>query len=128
MGTRVPGPASPSSPASAGGADATQPFPATEDSSPIEFIGRYRVEKTLGQGGFGVVYLAHDSQLNRRVAIKVPRSFVFSCPDDAKLYMAEARTVAGLDHPHIVPVFDVGSSTQHPCFIVSKYIEGADLQ
>src|SRR5262249_50249075 len=41
--------------------------------------------------------------------------------------LAEARTVASLDHPHIVPVFDVGSTEQYPCFVVSKYIDGTDL-
>jgi formylglycine-generating enzyme required for sulfatase activity len=46
---------------------------------------------------------------------------------DAEAYLSEARTVANLDHPNIVPVFDVGSTEQFPCFIVSKYIDGTDL-
>lgn len=90
-------------------------------------IGRYRIERVLGQGGFGLVYLAHDEQLNRLVAIKVPHARLISKPEDAEPYLAEARTVAGLDHPGIVPVHDVGCTQECPCYIVSKYIEGADL-
>jgi serine/threonine protein kinase len=48
-------------------------------------------------------------------------------PEDAEAYLAEARTVANLDHPHIVPVYDVGSTPDFPCFVVSKYIDGTDL-
>jgi serine/threonine protein kinase len=90
-------------------------------------IGRYRVQGVLGKGGFGVVYLAHDGQLQRRVAIKVPHRELISQPGDAEAYLVEARTLARLDHPHIVPVHDVGSSDEVPCFIVSKYIDGANL-
>ena len=90
-------------------------------------IGRYRIEKVLGKGGFGIVYLANDEQLNRRVAVKVPHTKLISKPEDAEAYLAEARTVANLDHPGIVPVHDVGSVESCPCYIVSKYIPGTDL-
>ena len=90
-------------------------------------IGRYRVEKALGQGGFGVVYLAHDDQLSRPVAIKVPHRRLVARPEDAKAYLTEARIVANLDHPNIVSVHDVGSTEDMPFFIVSKYIEGSTL-
>jgi eukaryotic-like serine/threonine-protein kinase len=91
------------------------------------FIGRYRVEKLLGKGGFGSVYLAYDEQLSRPVAIKVPHAHLLSRPEDAELYAVEARTVANLDHLNIVPVHDVGTTDDFPFFVVSKYIEGADL-
>jgi serine/threonine protein kinase len=90
-------------------------------------IGRYRVERILGKGGFGLVYLAHDEQLQRLVAVKVPHPHVVAQTADAEAYLTEARTVANLDHPHIVPVYDVGSTEQVPCFVVSKYIDGTDL-
>ncbi len=90
-------------------------------------IGRYRVEKILGQGGFGLVYLAHDDQLQRLVAIKVPHRHRVSTAEDAEAYLTEARTVANLDHPNIVPVHDVGSNEHFPCYVVSKYIDGTDL-
>src|ERR1700693_2846266 len=73
-------------------------------------IGRYRIEKVLGEGGFGLVYLAQDEQLNRPVAVKVPHAKLISKSEDAEAYLAEARTVANLDHPGIVPVHDVGST------------------
>ena len=90
-------------------------------------IGRYRIEKVLGKGGFGLVYLAQDEQLNRPVAVKVPHAKLISKPEDAEAYLAEARTVANLDHPGIVPVHDVGSTAECPCYVVSKYIQGIDL-
>jgi eukaryotic-like serine/threonine-protein kinase len=90
-------------------------------------IGRHRVERLLGRGGFGVVYLAHDDQLHRHVAIKVPYRERISCPADVEAYMGEARILASLDHPHIVPVFDVGTTEDGLPFVVSKLIEGSDL-
>ena len=91
------------------------------------YIGRYRVERVLGQGGFGIVYLAQDDQLQRPVAVKVPHRRLVARPEDAQAYLAEARTVANLDHPNIVPVHDVGSTDQFPCYVVSKYVEGSTL-
>ena len=95
--------------------------------APLQRIGRYRVERVLGKGGFGLVYLAYDEQLSRKVAIKVPHAHLISRPEDAELYLTEARTVANLDHPNIVPVHDVGSTADFPVFVVSKYIDGSDL-
>jgi serine/threonine protein kinase/formylglycine-generating enzyme required for sulfatase activity len=90
-------------------------------------IGRYKVEKVLGEGGFGLVYLAHDNQLQRSVAVKVPHRRLVFRSEDAESYLTEARTVANLDHPNIVPVYDVGNNEEYPVFIVSKYIEGNTL-
>jgi eukaryotic-like serine/threonine-protein kinase len=92
-----------------------------------EKIGRYKAQRLLGQGGFGLVFLAYDEQLDRRVAVKVPHARLVSRPEDAQAYLAEARTVANLDHPHIVPVYDIGGTDEFPCYVVSKFIEGADL-
>ena len=88
---------------------------------------RYEVQRVLGKGGFGVVYLAFDRQLQRRVAIKVPHRRLITRPKHVEAYLTEARTVAQLDHPHIVPIYDVGSSSQCSCYVVTKYIEGGDL-
>jgi eukaryotic-like serine/threonine-protein kinase len=109
---------------------ATVDVPPPVDAAPAaqpENIGRYRMERVLGRGGFGIVYLAHDDPLNRPVAIKVPHRHRVSTSEDAAAYLTEARTVANLDHPHIVPVYDVGSNDQLPCFVVSKFIEGSTL-
>src|SRR5215469_12122233 len=84
------------------------------ESTP-QHVGRYRVERILGQGGFCLVYLAHDDQLQRPVAVKVPHRRLVSGLEDAQAYLTEARTVANLDHPNIVPVHDVGSTDHFPC-------------
>ncbi|HTU18595.1 MAG TPA: SUMF1/EgtB/PvdO family nonheme iron enzyme [Gemmataceae bacterium] len=101
-------------------------FNAPRGDLPVS-IGRYRIEKLLGEGGFGRVYLAYDEQLQRLVALKVPHRHRVGTSEEAEAYLTEARTVANLDHPHIAPVYDVGSCEEFPCFIVSKYIEGTDL-
>ena len=96
------------------------------DGDPTK-IGRYRILGRLGQGGFGRVYLARDDDLDRPVAIKVPNPERITRPEDVEAFLAEARTLARLDHPHIVPVFDVGRTEDGLCFVVSKFVEGSDL-
>jgi len=93
----------------------------------VKKIGRYTILGRLGKGGFGEVFLAHDDDLNRSVAIKVPRPERVSQPEDIEAYLNEARILAGLDHPHIVPVYDVGRTDDGLCFVVSKLVEGSDL-
>src|SRR5262249_44459360 len=85
----------------------------TRESIPERF-GRYRVERVLGRGGYGTVYLAHDDDLKRAVAVKVHHG---AGPSDPALSLAEARILAGLDHPHIVPVHDVGQLEDASCFV-----------
>ena len=91
------------------GEGGTVPGPPRSAEDVPKKIGRYRVESILGQGGFGVVFLAHDDGLNRRVAIKVPNVRLIEKADQAALYLEEARAVARLDHPRIVPVYDIGT-------------------
>jgi serine/threonine protein kinase/formylglycine-generating enzyme required for sulfatase activity len=114
-----------------GPGDSTVDFHPAPDSiappSRPEWIGRYRIERLAGQGGFGLVYVAQDEQLNRPVAIKVAHARQVGRPEDVEAYIEEARIVASLDHPHIVPVYDVGSTQQFPCFVVSKFIDGENL-
>jgi serine/threonine protein kinase/formylglycine-generating enzyme required for sulfatase activity len=105
----------------------TRDAPPAPDQHPA-YIGRYRVDRLVGKGGFGLVYLALDPQLQRRVAIKVPHRTLITGFNDAEPYLAEARIVASLDHPNIVPVLDVGGTAESPCYIVSKFIEGSTLK
>ena len=89
--------------------------------------GRYRLARLLGEGGFGRVFLAFDSELRRQVAVKVPTAKRFRIPEHADLYLAEARLVASLDHPNIVPVYDMGRTVDGSIYVVSKFIEGCSL-
>jgi SpoVK/Ycf46/Vps4 family AAA+-type ATPase len=90
-------------------------------------LGRYRITARLGEGAFGVVYRAYDDDLRRDVAIKVPHRERVATAADAEAYLAEARILAGLDHPGIVPVHDFGRSDDGLCYVVSKFVEGRDL-
>jgi serine/threonine protein kinase/formylglycine-generating enzyme required for sulfatase activity len=87
-------------------------------------IDRYRLVRVLGEGAFGRVYLGFDEELQRQVAIKVPNLRRFKDAADAESYLAEARTLASLDHPNIVPVHDVGRMDDGSVYVVYKFIEG----
>jgi eukaryotic-like serine/threonine-protein kinase len=99
--------------------------PVFEEVPVPDRIGRYRIERVLGSGGFATVYLGYDEDLERRVAVKVPRPERVA---DAEAYLTEARILARLDHANIVPVHDVGRTERGLCFVVSKFIEGSDLR
>src|ERR1017187_2717073 len=112
------------------GAEGSRPSALGSSGSPDgdpSKIGRYRIIHRLGQGGFGRVYLAHDDDLDRSVAIKVPNPDRISNSEDMEQFLFEAKVLAKLDHPHIVPVFDVGRTEDGLCFVVSKFIQGSDL-
>jgi serine/threonine protein kinase/formylglycine-generating enzyme required for sulfatase activity len=100
---------------------------ATNDGESSASLGRYRITGKLGSGGFGVVYRGYDDDLRREVAIKVPHRERLDTPEDAETYLAEARILASLDHPHIVPVHDLGRTEDGLCFVVAKFIQGTDL-
>ena len=96
------------------------------EMAPGQRLGRFRIERELGRGGFGIVYLAFDVRLGRRVALKVPR------PDRVQnsalwgRFAREARLAATLDHEAIVPVLDAGV-IEGVFFIATSYQEGEPL-
>jgi hypothetical protein len=115
--------------ASAASSVATGPGgPRGEDNALPPHLGRYRVTARLGAGAFGVVYKAHDDDLERDVAIKVPHRRHIATAADVEAYLAEARMLATLDHPGIVPVHDVGRTADGLCYVVSKFVSGQDLR
>ena len=88
-------------------------------------FGRYRILDTIGRGGMGAVFKAHDPQLDRTVALKVP----FLGDDDAdtrQRFYREARAAATLHHAYICPVFDVGEFEGIP-YLTMAFIEGRSL-
>ena len=92
-----------------------------------QFLGRYEVIDFLGSGAFSRVYLAKDPELDRLVAIKVPRAEKFDSAENLAIFFKEARTIAGLDHPGIVGVYDVGNDGRGMQFIVMQYVQGMTL-
>jgi serine/threonine protein kinase len=92
-----------------------------------ERLGRFRITTKLGAGGFGVVYKGHDEELHRDVAIKLPRLQPGASSKYADQFLIEGRMLAKLDHPGIVPVYDVGRTPNGACYLVSKFITGKDL-
>jgi eukaryotic-like serine/threonine-protein kinase len=101
------------------------PLPADGDL-PRLLAERYRLETLIGEGGFGRVYRAFDTWLERPVAVKVPRVDRPVSGAEVDQCRTEARKVARLRHPHIVPVHDVGRDGSN-CFIVGEWIEGTNL-
>jgi serine/threonine protein kinase len=115
-------------PSAGSGSSSGQSGSGSDDVEVPKKVGRYRVERLLGAGSYGSVFLAFDDQLQRHVAVKVPRRTMVSTERQVQDFLREARAAAALDHPGVVPVFDVGSSDVHPCFVVCKFISGSDLE
>ncbi len=93
-------------------------------TQPRQF-GRYRILRQLGQGAMGSVYLAEDPQLERQVALKIPK-LRDEEPDSLARFYREARVAATLRHPNICPVYDIGEQDGTP-FIAMAHLEGAPL-
>lgn len=91
-----------------------------------QFLAQYRIIKNLGKGGMGEVYLALDTKLDRRVAIKVLRAELLAKNNAKRRLIREARAAARLDHPNICSIYDVNEADSHT-FIVMQYVEGETL-
>ncbi len=96
-------------------------------SPPVEQIARFQIVQLLGEGAFGAVYRARDPQLDRDVAVKVPQAGALSTREDRERFLREARAAAGLHHPHICPVHEVGTTPEGRDYIVMAFIEGKTL-
>src|SRR5262249_31728275 len=92
---------------------------------PMSF-GRYQVQKLLGAGGMGEVYLAHDTQLDRPVALKIPHFAGSEEPQVRERFLREARAAATIHHAHICPVHDVGE-IDGILYMTMSFIEGRSL-
>lgn len=92
-----------------------------------ENVGPYRIMEQLGQGGMATVYKAYHAALDRYVALKVLHPAFGEDPNFEARFQREARLVAKLEHPHIVPIYDYAEHEGRP-YLVMKYIEGDTLK
>jgi serine/threonine-protein kinase len=94
--------------------------------APGTVVGCYRIERLIDEGGMGVVYLAHDTRLDRAVAIKALNELVAA--QSAKLrFEREARTASSLNHPHLLTVHDVVEHDQHR-YLVTEFVDAGTLR
>ena len=89
-------------------------------------IGAYEVLSVIGRGGMGEVYLAQDTRLARRVAVKLLRSGLTSNPDAARRFEQEARAASSLNHPNIVTIYEIGDIDERR-FLAMEFVEGRSL-
>jgi hypothetical protein len=92
---------------------------------PWKTLGRFEIRRELGRGAYGLVYLAYDPQLCREVALKIPRPEAIITPELRDRFKREAQVAAGLEHPNLVPVYEVGE-VGPVCFIASAYCPGRE--
>ena len=89
-------------------------------------IGRYQIRNEIGRGGMAIVYRALDPRFEREVAIKLlPRQFSHD-PDFLGRFQSEAKIIAALEHPAIVPVYDFGEQDGRP-YLVMRFMSGGSL-
>src|SRR6266436_2966037 len=90
-------------------------------------LGRYEIRSKLGEGGMGEVYLAEDTRLHRKVALKVLPAEVASNQDRMRRFNQEAQAAAALNHPNIAHIYEIGES-QGLNFIAMEYVAGVTLR
>jgi len=96
-------------------------------NKPKKVIGHYEIKSELGRGGMATVYLGYDARFEREVAVKVlPAEFLHD-PQFSVRFHREAKVVAALEHPAIVPVYDVGVSDEGLHYFVMRYMDGGSL-
>jgi tRNA A-37 threonylcarbamoyl transferase component Bud32 len=90
--------------------------------------GRYRLDQRVARGGMGTVYAAFDTALERQVAVKLLRDDLVGGPGAAERFQSEARFAAGLTHPNVVTVHDIGATTSGRAFFVMELLAGRTLR
>jgi len=93
----------------------------------VEKVGRYEILEELGQGGFAVVHRGRDTILDRPVALKELKPVLLGDAEWVQRFHREAKTIARLDHPRIVPIYDIYELEQR-LFIVMRLVEGSSLE
>jgi serine/threonine protein kinase len=90
-------------------------------------LGRYEIRSKLGAGGMGEVYLAEDTRLDRKVALKILPDELAADPDRMKRFVQEAKAASGLNHPNIITIYEIDQTDSTP-FIAAEFIEGSTLR
>src|SRR6266540_5706328 len=90
-------------------------------------LGRYEIRSQLGAGGMGEVYLAEDTKLHRKVALKILPAEVASNQDRMRRFNQEATAAAALNHPHIAHIYEIGEA-DNVNFIAMEYVDGQTLR
>ena len=105
-------------------------YDASSPSAPPQqipwMLGRFRIERELGRGGLGIVYLAEDPRLGRKVAIKVPRADALENRELRRRFLREGEAAARLSHPHLVTLHEIGEAGR-VCYLASEYCQGPTL-
>jgi serine/threonine protein kinase/Tol biopolymer transport system component len=91
-------------------------------------LGQYRVERSIGAGGMGEIYLATDERLDRQVALKLLPAKFGSDADRARRFTQEARAASALNHPNIITIYEIDETESHQLFIATEYIQGQTLR
>jgi hypothetical protein len=91
-------------------------------------LGRFELKSELGVGAFGYVFKAHDTELDRLVALKVQRAGTFVTDEQEARFLREAQNIAKLNHPGIVAVYDSVRSEDGVCYLVTEYVDGETLE
>jgi serine/threonine protein kinase len=101
---------------------------APDQAQPLtnEYIGPYQIVRSLGAGGMGHVYLAHDNRLNRPVAIKLLAFYDVAERERIRWFRQEALAASALNHPNILTIYEIGETGGHN-FIVTEFIDGQTL-
>jgi serine/threonine protein kinase len=94
---------------------------------PGQMLGSYRIIGQIGQGGMATVYKAYQASMDRNVAVKVLPGQLAESPEFMKRFQQEARIIARLEHPHILPVFDYGENDGITYFVM-RYLEAGTLK
>src|SRR6266446_5502814 len=90
-------------------------------------VGHYRITSKLGAGGMGEVFLAQDTRLERKAAIKFLTAELAADPERRKRFLAEAKAASALNHPHVCIVYDVGETDDGLPFIAMEFVDGQSL-